>query len=534
MPVRSPDEGPSGERSSEFAVGIQTITEDELSSGEGSSASEIVDLSINEELVVEERHNPKLLRAVARKHEIQSTKSLVVAYNKATDVEERAVLFEWLKKYDERSEEWLRQKAVLEYAELAKIIPRSTQDKDLLKNLVVALCSCLRQGEFLDENSGLALCRALVHVDPSVYGGVEQLVLMANKLLNSLSTEPTLSIRNFREYEATFVSLHLIFFLLNKTRPYGIYEIQKQKFRRTIAEKEKAMELSCKYYPVSFHFKVLLQAVERLELRDAPSYLAQAMRHVSCGLWAFLHLLHFARNPAEGDTNPVAVEDVHMRRQIVIANSGVSKKPWFDPLQNLMASMLDAAKNEERARLFYSNYNTTFEHQRKMKNKEDLKALRFGIICQLSMLATEGASENTCKEAAEKLADLAARETSPEGWTKDVDMFIAFLDGIHKLHSTGQRSEKTEKGFQVLHQFGKGFAKEVLAEWLDGESMENKFRIRSQRWLKVEHNDLCIIVGREVGYIPLAVMKLKEEELKKRYLCNDFATVLLQKTHSSQ
>ena len=507
MPVRAPDEGPS--------------------SG-GSPASAVVSQSVNEDEEIEESHNPKLLRAVARKYKIESTKSLVAAYNQTMDREERAVLLGWLKKYDERRLECLKPKVVLEYVELAKIDPRSAQEKGILKNLVAALHSCLCEGKFLDKHSEIALYRALMHVDPSVYGGVAQLVVMAKKLLGSLSPEPTLSRMNFWEYEVTFVCIHQTFLLLNKTKWNGIYETQKREFRRTIIEKEKAMELSRKYYPVNFYFKVLRQAVEHLELEDAPSYLTQAKRWVIRGLYEFIHVLHFARNLAGCDIDPEAVKGAYKRHRSAITIMGVSKKPWFDPFQNLMASMLKAAIDEKKIELFHSDYDTTLEHQRKMKTGEDSKALRFGIIRQLSMLATEGESENTCKEATKKLVDLATtREASREGWTNDVDILIALLDSIHKLHSIGKFSEKTKEGLQVLHQLGGSLAQEAVAEWLDGESMENMLRVRRRRRIEAEHKDLCIEFGRDVGFVQPATIESNKEDLKRTYLHDKFATVML-------
>ena len=77
---------------------------------------------------VEELDNPKILRAVAKKHGKESTQSLVAAYNATTAKDERGVLLHWLRQYNRRNQDCSRPEAVLEYAELAKIVPRTGQE----------------------------------------------------------------------------------------------------------------------------------------------------------------------------------------------------------------------------------------------------------------------------------------------------------------------------------------------------------------------------------------------------------------------
>ena len=72
-----------------------------------------------------------------------------------TENNKRAVLLGWLLKYEEQSDDFLRPHAVLEYSQLARIASRSIRDKGFLRNRVYTLCSCVRQGEFLDRNSPL-------------------------------------------------------------------------------------------------------------------------------------------------------------------------------------------------------------------------------------------------------------------------------------------------------------------------------------------------------------------------------------------
>ena len=272
---------------------MQPQAPDEGPSSGGPSASRIRGRPAVERSAIKERHDPKLLRAVAYKRNIDSTKSLVAAYNAATAVDERAVLLGWLCKYHERSAECLAPKAVLDYAELANIAPRSTKEKDIVKDLISDLTSRICEGSFLPSSFAAALYSALVHADPCAYDDAEQLVVVARRLLGSLTREPKLTRKTFAKHEATFLALQQTFFLLREANQNEIDEKEKQEFRRTIAEKERLMELSCKHYPVNFHFKALRQAAERLKDEDVASRAAQTEQCLMCGLCGFVHVFHF-------------------------------------------------------------------------------------------------------------------------------------------------------------------------------------------------------------------------------------------------
>ena len=123
----------------------------------------------------------RLLRAVAKKHNIVSTESLVVAYNATTVLNERAVLRNWLLKYGETREDCLKPKSVLEYSELAKVAHVSEQDAEILRNVVYDIGSLIRPDEFLDKNVANALCTALTWVDATVYDDLAQLFALAKK-----------------------------------------------------------------------------------------------------------------------------------------------------------------------------------------------------------------------------------------------------------------------------------------------------------------------------------------------------------------
>ena len=523
MQARAPDEGPSGVRP---------------------SASESGNELTSRNVETEERYGRILLRTVVKKHNIDSTKSLVAAYNATTDEAERAVLVGWLRNYHERSEDCLAPEAVLEYAELANVVPRSTSEANILKKLIRDLCSSISEGEFLKPKFAAAIHRALVCINPSVYDGAKQLVVVARKLLGSLSATPNLDRENFSEHKWTFLTLQQTLFLLNAVNQNKIRKEEKQALSRTIAEKERTMKLSCKLYSVDLHFQVLRHEVERLK-EDASSQVAcedtstrdaQTRQHVLDGLRGFVRVFHSFRNRARGDIDPTVHEDSSERNQVsVVEMSKMSKRPWFDSLWDLMAARLKATKDEINLVAFESAYSSTIANQQKIENGEELKALRFGIIDELGMLAIEGSSERTRREATIMLSDLATQQAVGEGWIDDDDILMALLDVIYDVHRyTGQGNETTREALEALHQSCEGSTRDALMEWLDGNSLEDKLRAGSLQGIVPEHEELLTKIGRDVGYIPLAVMNAHQEELRQRYLHSDFATVSQREAHPSR
>ena len=504
MQPQAPDEGPSSGRP---------------------SASRIRGRPAVEHSVVKERHDPKLLRAVAYKRDIDSTESLVTAYNAATAEDERAVLLGWLCKYHERSADCLTPKAVLDYVELANLAPRSTKEKDIVKDLISDLTSCICEGSFLPPSFAAALYSALVHVDPSEYDDAEQLVVVARRLLGSLTREPKLTRKTFAKHEATFLALHQTFFLLREANQNDIDEKEKQEFRRTIAEKERLMELSCKHYPVNFHFKALRQAAERLKDEDAASRAAQTKQYAMCGLCGFVDVFHFLRNLARGDIDPTAIEEAYVRNQAAIDNIGVPKRPWFDRLRSLTAKRLEASKDETKLEHFWSEFDVAMESQQKMIEGEELKALRFGIIQEMRLSARRAACEAMRKESTAKLVMLATGRAIFEEWFADEDVFTAFLDALHEIHIAGDDNQETAEAFRQMQQSCEGRTESTFRAWLGGGVIEDKLETRDRQEACAEHNAIFVKIARAVGYVPLHTIRSNIKDLKERYKHDSFAKV---------
>ena len=523
MQFRAPDEGPSNIGSPpDLAVDRRTVTES--TSVEASRIDRR--RPPTEATSTEERHGSRLLRAVVKKYNIDSMKTLVAAYNSTTtDETERTVLLGWLREYIEKSAECLEPKFVLEYSELSKVTFRSTNDDGILGDVFRTFCSRICEKKALEPNFAISLCSALVHIDPAAYGGAPELVELAMELLASISPRPKLARKNFARHEATFLALHQTFFLLMNSNQNEINEKEKQELRQTIALKEKEMELSCEYYPVDFHFTALRQAAEHLKTKDTTSRVAQMKQYLICGLCGFVYVFHFLRILAKCDIDPEAIHDAYRRGRVAIDNMGVAKRPWFDSFRSLMGKRLELSKDETKLGLFLSEFDAAIESQQKMIKGKDLKALRFSVIQEMRLSARQTASRTVRKEVTAKLLMLATNRAIFEEWFDDADIFTAFLDALHEIHRISDDNQETTGAFLQMQQSCEGRAGSTLTAWLDGDTMENKLQMRHQQGAYAEHNKVFVKIARDVGYVPLNTIWSNVKDLKDRYKHDIFARV---------
>ena len=476
---------------------------------------------------IQQRTGPKLLRAVAKKRNIVSTESLVAAYNATTVANERTVLRNWLIKYGEAKEDCLKPKAVLEYSELAKVVLVSEQDARVPRNLVYDLGSLIHPDEFLDENVAKALLSALTWADATVYDDLAQLFVLTKRLLLSLSSELRLTKHNFAKHEASFLAISQVFFLLQSIgRGYALEE-EKKELRQVVAQKRDLMKLSVLYYPVFFYFELIQQAIERLETEDAPSRLTTAVRYTASGFYGSIHLFHILSTLAGGDIDPTSVEDAYEKGRAAIAKAGVLEREWYDILQILTSARILSLKDEGKLEVFSIALDAAMIGQSKTTGENEQKALRFGIVQEMRLLASDKDSSYDCrKKATTKLVELATDQAISENWIHDADVLTTILVALHAIfHVTGEQNQEIADAIQTIQQSCDERAKETLTIWLDGNTIEEKLQMQRKECADDEHGDLFAKTGAGVGYLHPSTIRSNMEDLKNTYLHHRFATV---------
>ena len=505
---------------------MQTQALNEELSAKGPSASGSGGNRRLPESNIQGKHASRLLRAVAKKHNIVSTESLVAAYNATTVLNERAVLHNWLLKYGETKEDCLKPKAVLEYSELAKVAHFSEQDARVPRNLVYDLGSLIHRDEFLDENVAKALLSALTWADVTVYDDLAQLFVLAKRLLFSLSSELRLTKHNFAKHEASFLALSQVLFLLQSVGRGYVLEEEKKALRQAVAQKRDEMKLSVQYYPVFFHFELIQQAVERLEVEDTPSRLTKAARYTASGLYGGMLAFHFLRKLVGGDIDPASIEAAYRKGRAAIASARVSELKWYDILQILTAARLSALKEEKKNELLALAYDVVMEGQRKTTREANQKALRYGIVQEMRLLASDkGASQDGRKKASTKLVELATNQAISENWTHDTDILTEILDALLAIYTTGEENQEIAEAFRTIQQSCDERTKEAFTTWQDGNTIEEKIQIQCQEDTNKEQIDVFIKTGVAVGYLHPSTICSNIDDLKRTYLHDGFATV---------
>ena len=504
---------------------MQTRASDEGPSAGGPSASGSGGRSRLQDSNFQERDASKFLRGLAKKHDIVSTTSLVAAYNATRDRNERNTLLGWLRKYVRKSDECLKPEFVLEYAELAKVVPVFEQDADVLRKLVYDLSSLIRPGEFLNEDVAKALFSALTWTDSAVYNDTAQLTDLGLDLLLSLSSKPRLTKQNFLKYEANFLCIHQVLFLLQSIGRGHLLEEEKKEFRREIAKKKEEMERSSMYYPVSFHFELIQQAVERLETRNAPSILTRVGRCLTFGLYLGMHAILIFGKLARCDIDCTSIEDAYRKGRAAIANAGVLEREWYDILQILTAARLRAHKEEQKCELLVLAYDTAMEGQHKAIRKNEQKALRCGIIHEMRLLAQEkDSSQDGRKEATTKLLELTTNQAISDNWIRDADILIEILDALHMVHSLCEQNQEIAEAIRKIQRSCDERAKRTFTAWLDGNTLEEKLRMQRQEVMNEEHEDMFTKISADIQLLRPSIIPSNIEDLKRTYL-NNFAAV---------
>ena len=476
---------------------------------------------------VKDLNDIRLLHAVSKERNIDSTKSLVAAYNATTDQSERGVLLPWLRQYNTRSEECSRPETVFEYSELAKIVPCGGHDDHLLREFIGTFHCRLREcrGELLHENIAKALFRSLTWVESSVHEDPVQLLDLATDLVSTLSFRSRLTRQNFSQYEAAFLAIHHVLHVLHEIGRSGLLEDEKKKLRQVIAKKKTEMKSSMQHYPVQFNFGLIQQAVERLETKNAPSRITQAARYALSALYGGAHILHLLKDLVRLDINPEAFEDACTKIRNVIARRGVSEKQWYDLLQSLIAARLRALKSAEKIELFFKVYEIVMERQRKIKRGEEQKALRYGIIQEITMLANQASCAEVREVATTKLLELATNTAVLDSWSDDSDLLLALLDAVHEIHVLGECKPKTAETLREMERCCREHDRETLATWLGHDTMEAKLQMQRQEETNPQCREMFVSIGKDVGYIPLATIRYNVENLKEKYLHDKFAVV---------
>ena len=454
----------------------------------------------------------KKLRLLSRKHKTMDTPSLVKAYNDETGKTEQQLLAAWIHRYGELENKDHISDAIRELAELTKMNPRTDQDYILHKFIYNEIRNRLKQNRYPDRNVGKALHEALLWTHSDHFLN-ESLPKLTQNILSTLSASPQMYNAVFEDYEATFLALRQSIVRLRERSSSTLSWTAWQALRRTIREKRQTLKNSLKYYPVSFHFSLIEQGIESLDVIDRP-FVAQLLQCAGCSSCSLTRLLR-------GSSASNSHRDASSMRRGTSAKSS----QWYHLYCKLEEARLKTLRSGTDAKMFLPDYEELMDSQGAMEEGESRTALRFGIIHELCQLSLHG-TDRVRSEMTEKLLELSKREVEVgHDWIKERVIFEALLEAVYRVHKKGNLRNETEKALRDLTAINSPLQEEVRVEWLGSATVEDKIRMQADEMTATWQRSLFGEIARQVGYIPFAVIRKNIEGLKDAYKTHSFTTV---------
>ena len=469
----------------------------------------------------------RLLRELSVDYNIKRTSTLVAVYNYVRSADERTVLHKWLRLYGEKTDESLHPEAVLDYAEISRIIPKTPEDIELLRTLLANISSRFIPDQFVEKNTGKALYETLLSVPEAVFEDTTQLLSLAEKLLSSLARRPILNRSSFKDHKSTFFSLRFILGYLESVSQPRLSRVKKQEFRQMAVEKRRELVSSFKYYPVRFHFKIIEKSIERLTVTEDSSFLRRSSRNgilESCGMHRMIQVLMPSMSSV--DLHGLTPKEAVTEMKKVGSTAGIQEEHWIYLIQKLTETGMKALQRAEEMETFANWCNAVIEIQQDLKEGEEQKALRYGTIYELRQLSIWAHSNEVRKRAAKMLTDLCITRGTSEAWTEDLNLFEAFFKAIYRVHVRGVLREDTEAALRQLNDKHTPDAGKMLENWSRFTSFEEKLKIRRDgRVRSYWSKELSIILGEMIGYLPLQDVYRSMRDVLKAYNQYDFTKV---------
>ena len=454
----------------------------------------------------------KMSRKLSRMHSIVDTPSLVKAYNDEPEKTKQQILAEWIYRYREIQDKSQISDAIRELAELTKIKPRADQDLSLLRFIFGEIRDRLKPRGYPEKNVGKALYEALLWTHPDHFLN-ESLTKMTQNVLSSLSSSPQMYNTIFEDYEATFLSLRQAIVRLRDLSHAEVSWTDWQALRKTVKEKRQTLMSSFKYYPVSFHFNIIEQGIECLDVTDLP-FVAQLLNCASCDSCSLMKLVR-------GSSSSNAHGDASFSRRGMGANSA----QWYQLYCELEDARLKTLRNKTDAVKFLRKYDELKKRQETIVKGESRTALRFGIIHELCQLSLHG-TDDVRQETTMKLLELSSTDVRNNDWINERVIFEALLEAVYRVHKKGNLRRETAEALREMTKMESPLQQEVVVEWLGSVTVEDKLRMQDDEMTATwQRNLLFNAIARQVGYIPFAVIRKNIEGLKKAYTSDSFTTV---------
>ena len=372
---------------------------------------------------------------------ITSTSSLVDSFNAAQTPEEQQALEQWIQKYirwfNDQTQHVgnlaLMREEVQEYTCLAHIKASTEKNRRLLRSYFDNLCNKIdREYQHGEVTLLEALEYTLQNMDSHVFeGNPAPLIHLGNTLLAKLDTDSNKFTKDtYPTYRSTLYALHQTLVLIQQISHSRLNPTQDELYSR-FKTKIDDLKRNAAYYPIRYHVRLLKQSLQRLaryqaRLQDRLRRVGQGLKGGAC-LYQGAHAL----------STLVFDIDAFLPGYASLQAASGHQYTWYDWHQAINYAGLLSLEDPDKYRNFEECLKTFKAKEATMRKEKDRKALRFGIVMQLRMLALHGPTGEVRKKSIKWLEDLA----NLEEWGGDGEVMEGLLDGLASIAVHSQREE---------------------------------------------------------------------------------------------
>ncbi|MEO1300707.1 MAG: hypothetical protein AAFU83_00380, partial [Bacteroidota bacterium] len=420
--------------------------------------------------------SPQQLHQYVSQSPITSTRQLVAIYNNPPNLEQAHMLHEWIRAHvgwiSDRKIDTLDEDQVLEYACLAEIDPSSAERHQLLYRYFVSLSRKIEQNNIGEQHLIQALETTLRHIEPQVFESrTDELISIGKCLLHKIRpANTTFSKNNYPKHGAILTTLHTILLLIRQLDATG-WSDREGGLYQDFQEKLLAIQAASagRYYPVTYYSHLLSKSLEALRVSDS-----QLDAKVWQGIKAFARCYEVSRKLIiEGEVDVDAIEktvkeltqtyrnvceSMGCRWLVDKLRSTKERLTWYEHLSKLSEAGLLVLGDSYSWAQFRDQIKEVQQEASILQRAypEGCKALQYGIVSQLTMLALHKSTRSASIEQLKSLTELSL-------WNTDQDVIEATFEGLLTVAKQEQRENSRKQASFTALGYLSDFERQVYA-----------------------------------------------------------------------
>ena len=432
---------------------------------------------------------------------------------------------------------------LLAYSSISHLRPTSQPVKQLMREHLgtweAKIAGCTNAAKTPELLQGLHRTLSLMHKDVftdvgSTQGNPHMLIELGERLLKKLfNSKERYTESTYRSHKYTILVLHQILRKIHEVAPDKLAPRDKnglyQQFQEKIAQISKATD----YYPYVYQGQLLQQSLARLADPSKPSAWEQAgkvysgvkgaikigqgilgvvmlrfdFESIESGIFSIIEALEPLERGVEAvqDTQTAAANFTKWVSSI----QGGDSTLWYDHLNGLFYLGLCVLEDPEN----YANFSKAFDALKKRSggvkpHKSMRRALRYGLIKQVGMLASRSSDEKVQQQSLEKLQALLENTRDWRMDKEDTVLMASILACLSEVAVSKACTAKRQKQ-----------AKDLLEKWC------NNPKAAKQAWSE-KRSGADALVGR--SHPKCNVKDVKKAFLKDRKDLAEYLQLLAQ------